>query len=51
MDDADRGHVQVGVVWLAVALCVGLVAWRKNLFLGLVAAVILAASLRAMGAG
>ena len=51
VDAADRGHVQVGVVWLAVALCVGLVAWRRNLFVGLVAAVILAASLRAMGAG
>jgi branched-subunit amino acid transport protein len=48
VDEAGRGHVHLGVDWLAVAVCVGLVAWRKNLFLGLIAAVILAATVRAL---
>ena len=51
VDEAGHGHVQVGVVWLAVAVCVGLVAWRKNLFLGLIAAVVLAAAVRALNLG
>jgi branched-subunit amino acid transport protein len=36
---------------LGVLLCVGLVAWRRNLFLGLVAGVALVAALRFAGAG
>jgi branched-subunit amino acid transport protein len=48
VDEAGRGHVHVGVEWLAVAVCVGLVAWRRNLFLGLIAAVIVAATARAL---
>jgi branched-subunit amino acid transport protein len=51
VDAAGRGHVHVGVEWLAVALCVGLVAWRRNLFVGLIAAVLLAATVRALGMG
>jgi branched-subunit amino acid transport protein len=48
--DADRqSHFHVGIEWLAVALCIGLVTWRRNLFLGLVAAVLLAALVRAAG--
>jgi branched-subunit amino acid transport protein len=31
----------VGVEWLALFVCLGLVAWRKNLFLGLAAAVLI----------
>ena len=48
VDDGGRAHVHVGVEWLAVAVCVGLVAWRRNLFLGLIAAVVLAATARAL---
>jgi branched-subunit amino acid transport protein len=48
VDEAGRGHVHVGVEWLAVAVCVGLVAWRTNLFLGLIAAVVVAATARAL---
>jgi branched-subunit amino acid transport protein len=48
VDEAGRGQVHVGVEWLSVALCVALVAWRKNLFLGLIAAVALAAVVRAL---
>jgi branched-subunit amino acid transport protein len=46
-DDTNRGHLHVGVVWLAVAVCIALVTWRKNLFLGLISAVVLAALARA----
>ena len=49
VDEAGRGHFHVGIEWLAVALCVGIVARRRNLFIGLVAAVILAAGARAVG--
>ena len=41
----------VGVEWLALFLCLGLVAWRKNLFLGLAAAVLFVIVARAAGLG
>jgi branched-subunit amino acid transport protein len=31
--------IQVGIAWLAVPLCIAVVAWRQSLFLGLVVAV------------
>lgn len=39
----------VGVEWLAVLVALALTAWRRNLFLGLVAAVGLVAIARAAG--
>ena len=39
----------VGVEWLAVLVSVVLMAWRGNLFLGLVAGVVLVAVARALG--
>jgi branched-subunit amino acid transport protein len=39
----------VGVEWLALFVCLGLVAWRKNLFLGLAAAVIVVVVARNLG--
>jgi len=36
---------------VAVLACAALVAWRRNLFLGLLVAVIVAAGARAVGAG
>jgi branched-subunit amino acid transport protein len=51
VDAAGRGQIHIGVEWLSVGLCVGLVAWRKNLFLGLIAAVVLAAGVRALNLG
>jgi branched-subunit amino acid transport protein len=48
VDEAGRGHVHVGIEWLAVAVGVAIVAWRRNLFLGLGAAVVLAATARAL---
>ncbi len=44
-----RATVHVGIVALAVVVCGGLVAWRRNLFIGLLVAVVLAAVLRAAG--
>jgi branched-subunit amino acid transport protein len=43
--------LMIGPEWLAVGLCLVLVAWRKNLLLGLVAASVTAAGLRALGVG
>jgi branched-subunit amino acid transport protein len=47
----DAGHpaFHIGAEWLAVGLCIGVVAWRRNLFLGLVLAAALMAVLRAVG--
>lgn len=39
----------VGVEWLAVLVSVVLMAWRGNLFIGLVAGVVLVAVTRALG--
>jgi len=48
--DANRHpSFHVGLEWAAVGLCLALVAWRKNLFLGLLAAVVLMAGARALG--
>ncbi len=40
----------VGIEWLAVLACLGVVLWRRNLLLGIVAAVGLVAAARAAGA-
>jgi branched-subunit amino acid transport protein len=47
----DKPLFHVGLEWLAVGACLVLVAWRKNLFVGLVAAVVIAILLRAAGFG
>jgi branched-subunit amino acid transport protein len=44
-----RPAFHVGIEWLAVLLCLGLTAWRRNLLIGLVAAVGLTALTRAIG--
>jgi branched-subunit amino acid transport protein len=41
----------VGVEWIAVLACIALVAWRKNLFLGIAVAVAIVALARAAGFG
>ncbi len=51
---ADGGRIasfHVGVEWIAVLVCLALVAWRKNLFLGIAAAVAIVALARAAGIG
>jgi len=39
----------VGVEWLAVVACIAIVAWRKNLLLGILFAVALVAGVRLAG--
>jgi branched-subunit amino acid transport protein len=48
-DAAGHPAFHIGAEWLAVGLCIGVVAWRHNLFLGLVLAAALMAVLRAVG--
>lgn len=46
--DADGARsFQAGVEWLSVGACIAIVAWRRNLFVGLLTAVLLAAIVRA----
>jgi branched-subunit amino acid transport protein len=47
--DAGGPAFHIGAEWLAVGLCIAVVAWRRNLFLGLVLAAALMAALRAVG--
>jgi branched-subunit amino acid transport protein len=47
-DDGTRS-IQIGVEVLAVALCVAIVIWRRNLLLGLIVAVAVVAVARAAG--
>ncbi len=44
-----RPTFHVGVEWVAVMAAIALTAWRKNLFLGLVAAVVIVAVARTAG--
>ena len=48
-DEAGTPSFHVGIEWLAVLVCMAITAWRKNLLLGLVAAVALVAIARATG--
>ncbi|HET9345822.1 MAG TPA: AzlD domain-containing protein [Candidatus Limnocylindrales bacterium] len=41
----------IGLPWVSVGVCLLLVAWRRNLFVGLAAAVIIAIVGRAAGLG
>ena len=47
--DDDVPSFHVGVEWLAVLVCLAVVAWRRNLFLGLLAAVAIVVVARATG--
>jgi branched-subunit amino acid transport protein len=47
----DRPFFTIGLPWLAVAACLALVVWRRNLFIGLAAAVAVAVVGRAIGFG
>ena len=48
-DDATS-RLQVGIEAVAVVLAILVVAWRRNLFLGIAAAVLLVAAARALAA-
>jgi branched-subunit amino acid transport protein len=45
----DRPVFTIGLPWLSVGACLALVAWRRNLFIGLAAAVGIAIAGRALG--
>jgi branched-subunit amino acid transport protein len=49
VDDQDVPSFHVGVEWVAVLVCLAIVARTKNLFAGLVAAVAIVAIARALG--
>ena len=51
IDPAGGQHIVIGPNILGVLACMAIVWWRKNLFLGLVAGVVLVAVLRAAGIG
>jgi branched-subunit amino acid transport protein len=51
VDAAGRPGFHLGIEWLAVGASVALVAWRRNLLLGIAAAVALAAVVRAAAPG
>jgi branched-subunit amino acid transport protein len=44
-----RSVFTVGLPWLSVAACIAIVVWRRNLFVGLAAAVVIAVVGRALG--
>jgi branched-subunit amino acid transport protein len=44
-----RSAFVVGLPWLSVAACIAIVAWRRNLFIGLAVAVAIAIAGRATG--
>jgi len=46
-----RPAFHVGIDAVAVLACAALVAWRRNLFVGLLVAVVVTAGARAVGAG
>ena len=47
--DGGAPAFHVGIEWIAVAACAVLTAWRRNLLIGLVGAVVLVAVARAVG--
>ena len=49
VDSARHATFHLGIEWAAVGVCIALVAWRRSLLAGLVAAVALAAVARAVG--
>lgn len=51
LDEARRPSLALGIEWVAVGVGVALVAWRRNLFAGLLAAAALAAVARLLGPG
>jgi branched-subunit amino acid transport protein len=49
VDENDTPTFYVGIEWLAVLACLVVTAWRRNLLLGLIAAVGIVAVARATG--
>jgi branched-subunit amino acid transport protein len=49
VNDDDVPSFHVGIEWIAVLACLAIVAWRRNLLLGLVVAVAIVVVARATG--
>jgi branched-subunit amino acid transport protein len=49
VDGTGAPGFHIGVEWLAVGTCLAIVAWRRNLLLGLVAAVVIVVIARGTG--
>ena len=49
VDENDTPTFHVGIEWVAVLACLAVTAWRRNLLLGLIAAVAIVAVARATG--
>lgn len=48
-DEGGRPSFHIGIEWIAVLACLGVTAWRRNLLLGLLAAVAIVVVARATG--
>jgi branched-subunit amino acid transport protein len=48
-DEAGTPHIHVGIEWVAVAACLAVVVWRRNLLLGLMTAVAIVVIARGLG--
>ena len=48
-DDAGRPSFHIGIEWIAVLACLAVTAWRRNLLLGLLAAMAIVVVARATG--
>jgi branched-subunit amino acid transport protein len=49
LDPERHASFHIGFEWVAVALCIVVMAWRRNLFVGLILAAGLTAAARALG--
>jgi branched-subunit amino acid transport protein len=49
VNDQDRPEFHVGIEWVAVIACLLVTAWRRNLLIGLIAAVVIVVVARATG--
>ena len=49
VDDDGNSSFHVGIEWVAVLACLAIVAWRRNLLLGLIVAIAIVSVSRAVG--
>lgn len=49
VDAGGRSVFHIGIEWVAVLACLAITAWRRNLLLGLIAAVLITVVAREMG--
>ena len=49
VNDEGVPSFHIGVEWVAILACLGIVAWRRNLLLGLIVAIAIVSVTRAVG--